>query len=131
MSEHDALVEVAESLREALAAHDLPRLAALLDPAVRWGGEEDTETTCRNREDVLRWYEGLHAAGVRTHVGEVSAHQAITLATRVDWPDEDDPDEERPAELFHVFRVRNGLIYDIRGYDNRRQALDAATTHAT
>jgi hypothetical protein len=123
--------EVAESLRAALAGHDMPRLAGLLDPAVRWGGDEDTESTCHSRADVVRRYEGLHAAGVRAHVDEVVVHQqAIMLGTRVDWPDQDDPDEERPDQLFHVFRVRNGLVHDIRGYTDRQEADNAAATPA-
>lgn len=127
MSAHHDAADVAESLRAALVGHDMPRLASLMDPAVRWGGDEDAESTCHSRADVVRYYEGLHDAGVRAHVDEVVAHeQAIMLGTRVDWPDQDDPDEERPDQFFHVFRLRNGLVYDIRGYTDRQEADEAA-----
>ncbi|MFF3688062.1 nuclear transport factor 2 family protein [Streptomyces sp. NPDC002187] len=129
MSEDRGPEGVAELLRAALTAHDTARLATLLDPGVRWGGEEDTDSTCHSRDDVLRWYAGLRAAGVRTRVDEVLVHgQAVILGTSIDWPHCDDPDEERPDRLFHVFRIRGGLVYDIRGCPDLQQALADADT---
>ena len=50
---------IAERLRSALEGRDLTTLAGILDPDVRWGGEEDTPQTCHNRADVLAWYGGV------------------------------------------------------------------------
>jgi len=102
---------LAERLRSALEAGDLGALAGLLDPAVRWGGEEDTEQTCRNRAEVLAWYEALHARGVRASVAEVSVQpDAVVLGFDVTRPD----DPEDRDRVYQTFMVAGGLVVDIR-----------------
>jgi len=55
----------AEKLRLAFEHGDEQMLASVLDPAVRWGGEEETPETCHSRGEVLAWYRKLEEAGVR------------------------------------------------------------------
>jgi SnoaL-like domain len=118
---------VAAALRTAFSAADLDLLADLLHPDVRWGGDEDTADTCRDREAVLAWYGGLLRSGVRATVDEVVARDsAILLGLTVSWPDEAG---ERPTLIYQVFRLDRGLIVDIRGYPDRDDAMRAANPH--
>jgi hypothetical protein len=52
----------AKTLVVAIEEGDEQQLASLLDPAVRWGGAEETPETCHGRGEVLAWYGKLRAA---------------------------------------------------------------------
>ena len=45
--------EVAQGLGDAFASRELARLALLLHPQVRWGGDEETDETCHGPEAVV------------------------------------------------------------------------------
>jgi hypothetical protein len=120
--------EVATRLREAFTAGDAALFAPLLDPRVRWGGEEETEQTCHSRGDVLAWYGRAQAAGVRAQVTETLVRQhAVVLGLALTGPPQG-PDGERPDQVFQTFRLADGLIIDIRGYPTREEALAIADT---
>ena len=106
---------IAQRLRGAFEARDLERLGDLLDPDVRWGGEEDTPQTCHSRADVLAWYGGLYARGFRASVVEVAAEPDRIVLTL---------DVSRPGggtgRNSQVFRIAGGRIVDIR--DNEAPA---------
>ncbi len=94
----------------------------LLDPNVRWGPADDPESGCHNRSEVLGWYRRGRAKGVRAKVTEVlvggekimvgmtitgnAAAQSVGIVSR--W---------------QILTVANGRIVDIRGFDNRDEAL--------
>lgn len=100
---------VAERLRAAFTASDPDILAGILDPDVRWGGEEDAPETCHSREDVLAWYKGLYARGVRATVAETWIEgDHIILALDVHRPD------GLTTRNYQRFTVRDGAIVDIR-----------------
>ena len=103
---------VAQRLRSAFQTQDLSILASLLDPEVRWGGEEDTPQTCHNRADVLAWYGGLAARGFRATVveAEVEAHQ-IVLTLDVTEPG------GGTSRNHHVFRIAGGRVVEIRDHE--------------
>jgi len=117
---------MAARLREAFASGDLALLGPLLDPGVRWGGEEETEQTCHNRSDVLAWYGQLQAAGVSAQITDTLVCQdAVVLTFEVAGRDRG-PDGPRPDVVHQVFRLADGLVIDIRGYPQREFALVAA-----
>src|SRR5437764_11840967 len=91
---------LAARLKVALESQDQELLAGLLAADVRWGGAEDTPDTCHNRTDVVQWYRGLAARGVRARVEEILPRRdAIILGLRVTWPD------DRTDTVYQVFRV--------------------------
>ncbi|MGW7527328.1 nuclear transport factor 2 family protein [Streptomyces sp. NPDC054783] len=123
--------EVATRLRAAFTAGDPVLFASLLDPWVRWGGEDETPQTCHSRGDVLAWYGRAQAAGVRAQVTETLVRERpVVLGLALTGPGQGS-DGERPDQVFQTFRLADGLIIDIRGYPTREEALAVADTTAS
>jgi hypothetical protein len=102
---------IAERLRSAFEQQDLGILAGVLDPDVRWGGEEDTPETCHNRADVLAWYGGLIDQGFRASVAAAAVEpDRIVLTLDVTRPG------RGTSRNHQVFRIASGHIVDIRSY---------------
>src|SRR5579859_5429444 len=121
---------VAAGLKKAFETNDLALLGRLLDPEVRWGGEEETPETCRSRSDVLSWYGRLNSAGVRARVTEMIVRDhAVVLALGVTGRERDLGDAS-PDLVFQVFRIAAGKVVDIHGYPQRALALHAADSPA-
>jgi len=103
---------IAERLRSAFEQQDLGILAGVLDPDVRWGGEEDTPETCHSRADVLAWYGGLIDRGVRASVVAAEVEPDRVVLTL---------DVTRPgggtSRNHQVFRIAAGQVADIRGQE--------------
>jgi hypothetical protein len=117
---------IAERLRTAFDSADLTLLGTLLAGDVRWGGEEDTEDTCRTRSDVLRWYTRVRDRGVRARVTEVlDQGDTVVLGLALTGHDTD-PADMLPPLLFQVFRIVDGRVEDIRGFPEREQAMEFA-----
>jgi ketosteroid isomerase-like protein len=115
---------LAEKVREAFMAHDLKAFGALLSDDVTWG-DVDTPRGCRNRSDVLATFGRVLDNGVDGRITELYTGTAgILCGVGVDWPDDDICAGDN--ELFHVYMVRNGRIYQIRRYDDRDSAAKAA-----
>ena len=80
------------------------------------------------RKDVLRWYGRLKAQGARATVSEtVITPTTITLALKVRWPATEPGDYDRPAVIYQIFRHRNGVVIDIRGFPDRADAIAEAS----
>jgi hypothetical protein len=114
-------VEVlAERVKAALESAEPSAFADLLDPDVRWGAPDDAKPPCRNRGQVLRWYERGRAEGTRARVVGVETHgDKIVVELRVFHVSE--PASER--ERWQVMTCKGGRVVDIRGYDTRDEAL--------
>lgn len=126
----DGIADTAARLREAVESGDLALLEPLLDARIRWGGEEDTEDTCHSPSDVLATYGRLRAAGVRATVTEVIVQdEAVVLALALSGlGDHNEAESAASSVRYQVFRVANGLVFDIRGYPDRGTALDESST---
>jgi hypothetical protein len=114
---------VGAGLTAAFAVGDLDRLAPLLAPNVRWGGDGDTPQTCHSRAEVLAWYRRLQARGVRVLQVEHTEIRGDTVILRmtVQWPPGWDDEDQRLATKTQLFQVRDGLVVDIRdgaGHDD-------------
>jgi ketosteroid isomerase-like protein len=111
---------------QALAADDLDAYADLLHPDVRWGAPGDPDPPCQDRAQVLAWYRGGRDAGVRARVTEtVAAGDRILVGLRVSGT-ETDPGVGGEVDRWQVLALRDGMVADIRGFDNRDDAATAA-----
>jgi hypothetical protein len=104
---------IADRVRAALDAADLDQMAMLLSPDVHWGAPDDPAPPCRNRRQVLRWFETGRAAGRRATVTDVEVHGNVLLVgLRLDTGD----------ERWQVMRVGPDGVNDIRGFEDRAAA---------
>jgi ketosteroid isomerase-like protein len=118
--------QLAALVGEALAAADLDAYAGLLHPDVRWGAPGDPSPSCQNRNQVLAWYKGGREAGTRARVTETAvAGDRILVGLRVSRADSDS-DTSGEVDRWQVLTTRDGLVADIRGYDDRDEAAAAA-----
>jgi SnoaL-like domain len=118
----EAMQHIADQVRGALESADLTAYAHLLDPDVHWGPPGDQSFGCHNRNQVLSWYQRGRDAGVRAEVTEtIVSGDRILVGMRVTGRDNDDgPDR------WQVLTVRNGMVVDIAGFDDRATAAASA-----
>lgn len=106
-------------LRSAFEARDLDTLAGLLADDVRWG-DGDHPRTCRNAQQVLSTFARAMDDAEATITEMVEGSNGILCGLDVHWRD------GRQVELFQVFLLRDGRVAEIRGYDDRHSAAQAA-----
>ena len=111
------MADVARHLEAAYRDGDLDLLGSLLHPEVHWTG------VCSNRGEVLEWYRGLLADGIRSTVERVEVDgDAVVLGLSVARRAEG----ARPAppeRLYQVFTVQDAQVTEIHGYPDRASAL--------
>jgi ketosteroid isomerase-like protein len=116
---------IAEQIRRAYSTRDLGVLAPLLADDVTWG-DPDHPRGCRSRSDVLATFSRVMADGVDGEITELSqGSDGLLCGLTVRWPDEHPRSDDQGA-LFHVYRLREGLITRIEPYDDRDSAAEAA-----
>lgn len=115
---------LAERVAAALDAADPEQFADLLDPRVTWGAPGDPSPPCRNRQQVLAWYQRGRADGRRAQVRSVTAHQDKILVSMMVTTSGVPTNGEAESPRWQVLTVVDGRIADIRGYDDE----DAART---
>jgi hypothetical protein len=117
---------IGDRIRAALESADLIAIAALLDADVTWGATDDEAPACRNRREVLAWYQRGRDAGVRAHVTEVIVYDDRVLVgllvTGRSAPDEAGGEEPR----WQVLSLAGDHVIDIRGFDDREEAVARA-----
>jgi hypothetical protein len=124
----ESMEALAERVRTAMEAADLPAFGDLLAPDVQWGPPGARRATCRNREQVLTWYRRGKAAGGRALISEVvPIGDCLLVGLQVRGSSEA---RERGgiATRWQILAVREGLIHDIVGFDDRSEALAHAET---
>ena len=112
--------DLADRVRAALESADLTAIGDLLSPDVRWGPPGDPHPPCRNRRQVLEWYSRGREAGTRARVLEVGVRGDALLVGMMVTRRPDQPAEG--SERWQVLRVADGLITDIRGFEDRESA---------
>jgi ketosteroid isomerase-like protein len=115
--------EMAVHVRQALAAEDLSAFAELLDPAVTWGAPGARKPSCKNRNQVMAWYERGRDAGVRGSIYDVEVLGDRLLVSMSVRGTENARERGGAALRFQVLTVRNGKVVDIVGFDDRTEAL--------
>jgi ketosteroid isomerase-like protein len=111
---------IAEPIRLALESADIDRFGDLLSPDVTWGPPGAATPTCQNRQQVLRWYRAGRAAGIRAQVRELTVsgdRVLVGLVLPLDGVDQ---------ERWQVLRIDPHGVCDIRGYERRTEAAEAA-----
>jgi len=125
-----SMEDLARQVRAALEAADLASFRELLDPDVTWGAPGARRPACRNRDQVLAWYQRGRQDGVRAEVGDVSVlgHRILVGLTVRRPPAAEDPGGAAPR--WQVMTVRKGRVVDIVGFDDRSDALAHAAAPA-
>jgi hypothetical protein len=107
---------IAGQVRAALGSADLAGFSDLLDPDVQWGAPDDPRPTCRNRQQVMTWYQRGWQTGTRARVTEVSVHGDKILVGLMVKRDGD------YGERWQILTVGPGGVTDIRGFEDRASA---------
>ncbi len=115
--------EIAVLVRNALAAEDVSAFIALLDPAVTWGAPGARNPSCKNRNQVLAWYQQGRDAGVRGSVYDVEVLGDRLLVSMSVRGSENARERGGAALRFQVLTVRSGKVVDIVGFDHKTETL--------
>lgn len=118
--------ELASQVRRAMAAEDVTTFAELLDPNVTWGAPGARNPTCKNSDQVLRWYQQAQEAGVRCSVFDVDVLGDRLLVSMSVRGTEGARERSGTSLRFQVLAVREGRIVDIAGFDDKADALTYA-----
>ena len=113
---------LAQQVRVALESADVAAFSHLLDPDVHWGAPDASSPSCRNRDQVLAWYERGRESGTRASVSEVVVFgDRILVGLTVRNTNE--PHEHLATRRWQVLTVRGGRVVDIVGFDDRDEAV--------
>jgi SnoaL-like domain len=115
--------EIAVLVRKALAAEDLSAFAEFLDPAVTWGAPGARNPSCKNRNQVLAWYQRGRDSGVRGSVFDVEVLGDRLLVSMSVRGTENGNERGGAALRYQVLTVRSGKVVDIVGFDDKSEAL--------
>jgi ketosteroid isomerase-like protein len=118
--------ELAEQVRTALSAGDVTTFAELLDPDVTWGAPGARNPTCKNRNQVLNWYQRAQEAGVRGSVADIEVLGDRLLVSLSVHGADGARERGGTALRFQVLTVRNGRIVGIVGFDEKAEAFSYA-----
>src|SRR5580692_198341 len=119
--------QVAGQVREALASESLSAFTALLDPDVTWGAPGARNPSCKNRNQVVAWYQRGRDAGVRGSVFDVEVIGDRLLVSMTVRGTENAQERGGAALRYQVLTVRNDRIVDICGFDDRTEAVEYAS----
>lgn len=113
----EALDDMAAQIRVAFESRDMTSFGALLADDARWG-DDDAPNKCRSRAEVVETFQGLIDAGVSGEVMDLKTGPSGVLChLRIHWPDA--AGRTGRDEIFHLYRIRDGRIIEIRPYDDR------------
>ena len=114
-----------DSIRAALDSGGLDHVAALLAPDVTWGAPGSRNPPCKSDRDVLKWYQRGFDHGVRGRLVEVSPFgDNVLVAMMVSRGSATGNGDE--VERWQVLALYEGLVTDIRGFQDRASAVAAA-----
>jgi hypothetical protein len=124
MSEQDqAMQSITKRIQAALDASDPTELRELLDPDVRWGPPNARNPGCKNRDQVIAWYEKGRASGVEGQVSDIEVLGDRVLVTLVVRGTDAAKDRGGTALRWQVLSIKAGLVIDIVGFDDRSEAV--------
>ena len=104
------------------ATLDLELLGSLLHPQVHWTG------VCSNSGQVLDWYRGLLADGIRSTVESVEIDGDVVVLGLSVAGQAEGARPAPPEHLYQVFTVHNAQIVEIHVYPDRECALNRSRT---
>lgn len=115
--------EVAGQVQAAIESADLEAFRDLLDPNVRWGPADDSTSGCTNREQLLAWYRRGRAAGARATVTEIVVGNDKLLVGLDVVGTAEATNRGGRVDRWQVLTLAGGRVVDIRGFDDRGEAL--------
>ena len=118
-----SMEQLAEQIKVALHTGDTDAYSELLVPNVQWGPPGDTESGCHNRHQVLQWYKRGRELGVRATVIESLVRGDKILIGMVVTGNDATRQTDGAANRWQVLTVARGTIVDIRGFEDRDDAL--------
>jgi len=117
----ESMEHLAQQVKTALEAADLAAYSEFLDPHVHWGPLENP-SVCKNRRQVLTWYERGRDAGTRARVSEITVMgDQILVGLKVAGPAAADSGDE--VDRWQILTVREGRVVQIVGFDERGDAV--------
>jgi ketosteroid isomerase-like protein len=125
----DEMERAAERIRLFYERADLRGLEDLLDPHVHWGAPGAKNPTCKNKEQVLAWITKSLESGRRGQVNDITVLDDKVLVELVTHRTQAAEVRGGAALRWQVLTVRDGLIVDIVGFDDRDEALAHAHAH--
>lgn len=117
---HDDLLD---RLRTALESQDVNRFAELFAPDVTWGAPGDPSPPCCNSNQVIQWYQRGFDDGVRATVREVTPIGDRVLVGLSVTGNPIAGDADGAVERWEVLAITDGLVSDIRGFEDRESAV--------
>jgi len=114
---------LAKQVRAALESANLSAFSDLLDPDVRWGAPGARRPACRNRNQVLAWYERGKESGTEASVIDVSVLGDRLLVALTVRGSSEARERGGAALRWQVLTVKGGRVVDIVGFDDRAEAL--------
>lgn len=115
--------QVAGQVRRAMASQDIGAFGELLDGEVTWGAPGARNPSCKNRQQVLSWYQRGRDAGVRGSVKDIGVFGDCLLTTLVVRGTQNAQERGGAALRFQVLKIRDGKIVDIAGFDDKAEAI--------
>ena len=88
-----------------------------------WGAPDARNPSCKNRHQVLAWYQRGRDAGVRGSVYDVEVLGDRLLVSMNVRGTENARERGGEALRFQVLTVRSGRVVDIVGFDDKTEAL--------
>jgi SnoaL-like domain len=113
---------VARDVRLAFDGGDLELFETLLAPDVTWGAPDDPAPPCRNKSQVLAWYQKASASGARAHVREISIVGDQLLVGLVVSGTPAAKDHGGRATRWQVLSLENSKIVNIVGFAQKSEA---------
>ena len=118
----DAGPSLLDQIREAFSNRDLHLLAPLLADDVRWG-DDGRPRGCRSPADVPATFAQLMDRGVEGEIVELAqGGRGVLCELAVRWPE----GMSGRSSVWQVYLLTDGKIAEIRGYDDRSNAAEAA-----
>lgn len=115
--------DLVERIKGAYVARDASAVAELLDPNVTWGTPGAGNPTCKNRNQVMTWYQRALESGVNGSACDVEVMGDRLLVSLTVRGTEGARERGGTALRYQVLTVGDGLITDIVGFDTKDEAL--------
>jgi hypothetical protein len=119
---------IASRIKAALDDSDLGAFQDLLDPDVTWGPPHAKHPGCKNRDQVLAWYQRGKASGVEGRVSGVEILGDCVLLELVVRGTEAAEERGGTAMRWQVNTVRGDRVIEIVGFDDHGEAIAYAET---
>lgn len=113
---------VSRDVRLAYEQGDLNLFGALLAPDVTWGPPGDS-STCRNKSQVLAWYQKGANAGSHAEVQEIEIVGDRLLVGLVVMGSPSGEHENERTSQWQILTVKDSRIVDIVGFELKSDAV--------